>query len=196
MAVVRHRRWLAGSGALALLLFSPVMALLIEAFSTDAGLLQQLWQTVLPTYLFNSLALVTLVVIFAVLLGLPCGWLLANYQLPGHRYLEWALILPLAMPAYVVAYIYTDLLDYTGWLQIQLRDLFGWQSAADYWFPDLRTLGGAAAMLALVLYPYVYLLTRAGFLEQSINLQDAGRMLGANHWRRFSASVCPWSGRH
>ena len=185
MAVVRHRRWLVGSGALALLLFSPVMALLIEAFSTDAGLLQQLWQTVLPTYLFNSLALVTLVVIFAVLLGLPCGWLLANYQLPGHRYLEWALILPLAMPAYVVAYIYTDLLDYTGWLQIQLRDLFGWQSAADYWFPDLRTLGGAAAMLALVLYPYVYLLTRAGFLEQSINLQDAGRMLGANHWRRF-----------
>lgn len=120
MAVVRHRRWLIGSGALALLLFSPVMALLIEAFSADAGLLQQLWQTVLPTYLFNSLSLVALVVMFAVLLGLPCGWLLANYQLPGHRYLEWALILPLAMPAYVVAYIYTDLLDYTGWLQIQL----------------------------------------------------------------------------
>lgn len=131
MAVVRHRRWLIGSGALALLLFSPVMALLIEAFSADAGLLQQLWQTVLPTYLFNSLSLVALVVLFAVLLGLPCGWLLANYQLPGHRYLEWALILPLAMPAYVVAYIYTDLLDYTGWLQIQLRGLFGWQSAAD-----------------------------------------------------------------
>lgn len=185
MAVVRHRRWLIGSGALALLLFSPVMALLIEAFSADAGLLQQLWQTVLPPYLFNSLSLVALVVLFAVLLGLPCGWLLANYQLPGHRYLEWALILPLAMPAYVVAYIYTDLLDYTGWLQIQLRGLFGWQSAADYWFPDLRTLGGAAIMLSLVLYPYVYLLTRAGFLEQSANLQDAGRMLGANPWQRF-----------
>ena len=185
MAVVRHRRWLIGSGALALLLFSPVLALLIEAVSSDVSLLQQLWQTVLPTYIFNSLALVTCVVILAVLLGLPCGWLLANYQLPGHRYLEWALLLPLAMPAYVVAYIYTDLLDYTGWLQVQLRAFFGWQSAADYWFPDLRTLGGAAVMLALVLYPYVYLLTRAGFLEQSINLQDAGRMLGASHWRRF-----------
>ena len=105
MAVVRHRRWLAGSGALPLLLFSPVMALLIEPFIPDAGLLQQLWQTVLPTYLFNSLALVTLVVIFAVLLGLPCGWLLANYQVPGHRFLVWALILSLAMPAYVVEYI-------------------------------------------------------------------------------------------
>lgn len=185
MAVVRHRRWLLGSGALALLLFSPVLALLFEALGVETGLLQQLWQTVLPTYIFNSLALVSLVVILTVLLGLPCGWLLANYQLPGHRYLEWALILPLAMPAYVVAYIYTDLLDYTGWLQIQLRSWFGWQSAADYWFPDLRTLGGAAVVLALVLSPYVYLLTRAGFLEQSANLQDASRMLGANQWRRF-----------
>ena len=99
MAVVRHRRWLIGSGALALLLFSPVLALLIEAVSSDVSLLQQLWQTVLPTYIFNSMALVICVVILAVLLGLPCGWLLANYQLPGHRYLEWALILPLAMPA-------------------------------------------------------------------------------------------------
>ncbi len=185
MRLSRYRRWSISSGALALLLLSPIVALFIESFRIDADLLNQLWQTVLPTYISNSLLLVTGVVTLSVLLGLPTGWIMARYQLPGHKILEWALVLPLAMPGYVVAYIYTDIFDYTGWIQSHLREWMGWSSAKDYWFPDLRTLPGAASMLALVLYPYVYLLTRAGFLEQSPSLQEAGKMLGASPLRRF-----------
>jgi iron(III) transport system permease protein len=104
---------------------------------------------------------------------------------PGRRLFEWALLLPFAMPAYVIAYLYTDLLEYAGPVQGALRDLFGWKTARDYWFPDIRSLGGAIAMLTLVLYPYVYLLARASFLEQSVSIRDASRIFGCTPLQSF-----------
>jgi iron(III) transport system permease protein len=104
---------------------------------------------------------------------------------PGRRLFEWALLLPFAMPAYVIAYLYTDLLEYAGPVQSTLRELFGWQTARDYWFPDIRSLGGAIAMLTLVLYPYVYLLARASFLEQSMSIRDASRIFGCTPLQSF-----------
>jgi iron(III) transport system permease protein len=115
-------------------------------------------------------------------------------QVPGRRALQWALMLPMAMPSYIVAYVYTDLLDYSGPLQAGCG-LFGWQGPADYWFPAIRSLGGAAWVLALVLFPYVYLLTRASFLEQSVSLIHSSRLLGCTPGRAFAASACRWHAR-
>jgi iron(III) transport system permease protein len=111
-------------------------------------------------------------------------------RFPGSAVLEWALILPLALPAYVMAYAYTDFLQFTGPLQSQLRALTGW-GAADYWFPEIRSLGGAVAMLTLVLYPYVYLLARAAFLEQSICALEVSRTLGCGPWGSFFRVALP-----
>ena len=100
------------------------------------------------------------------------------YNFPGKRLLSWALLLPFAVPAYVVAYVYTDLLEYAGPIQSTLRALFGWQSAQDYWFPEIRSMGGAIIMMSLALYPYVYMLARTSFLDQSISLYQVSRSLG------------------
>ena len=125
-------------------------------------------------------------VTFGVLtMGVTSAWLVTMCRFPGRRLFEWAMLLPMAVPAYVVAYVYTDLLEYAGPVQIGLRHLFGWQSAADYWFPEIRSLGGAIAMMSMVLYPYVYLLSRAAFLEQSVGLLDASRTLGCGPWATF-----------
>ena len=97
-------------------------------------------------------------------------------RFPGRRVFEWLLLLPLAMPAYVIAYAYTDFLEYAGVVQEVLRAFFGWQNARDYWFPEVRSLGGAIIFMGFVLYPYVYLLTRAAFLEQSVSLIEASRV--------------------
>lgn len=177
--------WRLGSWGVALLLVLPLLSLLQAALQPDWALFVHLGRTVLADYVVNSLLLVTWVVLLSLLLGLPAGWLMARCELPGRRLLEWLLILPLAMPSYLVAYVYTSLLDYPGPLQAGLRQLFGWQQPQDYWFPAIRSLGGASLMLALVLYPYVYLLSRAAFLEQSDNLRLASRLLGCSAWQSF-----------
>src|SRR5690554_5880602 len=114
-----------------------------------------------------------------------------HVRIPGRKFFEWALMLPFAVPAYVIAYVYTSLLDYAGPVQIALRDWFGWQSAADYWFPEIRSLGGATIMIGLVLYPYVYLLGRAAFLEQSPSLFAVSRSLGHSALSTFFKVVLP-----
>jgi iron(III) transport system permease protein len=118
--------------------------------------------------------------------GVAAAWCVTAFEFPGRRVFEWALLLPLAMPAYVVAYAYTDWLQFSGPVQTWLREAMGWQRG-DYWFPEVRSVGGAAAMFVVVLYPYVYLLARTAFLEQSPSLADAGRTLGltprAAFWR-------------
>ena len=177
--------WMASSRGIALLLCFPLLALLIEAGLSPLELLAHLWATVLPTYLLNSGALVCGTVLVCLLLGAPAGWLMARCQVPGRRWLNWALVLPLAMPGYLVAYVYTDLLDYAGWVQQSLRNLFGWQEPGEYYFPPIRSLGGAIGVLSLVLYPYVYLLSRAGFGELAPQLLESARMQGYGHWRRW-----------
>ncbi|NEX87873.1 iron ABC transporter permease [Aeromonas rivipollensis] len=183
--------WIAGSWATALLLGLPVLALIFSAFSADGDLFRHLADTVLLDYLGNTSGLVLWVVLLSLLFGVPTAWLVAMCQVPGRRALQWALMLPMAMPSYIVAYVYTDLLDYSGPLQAGLRSLFDWQSPADYWFPAIRSLGGAAWVLALVLFPYVYLLARASFLEQSVSLIHSSRLLGCTPWQSFRRLSLP-----
>ncbi|HMW16769.1 MAG TPA: iron ABC transporter permease [Accumulibacter sp.] len=140
--------------------------------------------TVLPDYLFNTVALSVPVAVGVVVVGVACAWLTAMHDFPGRRLFEWALILPMAMPAYVLAYVYTDFLQFSGPLQSGLREFFQWRKG-DYWFPDVRSLGGAAAMFVGVLYPYVYLLTRTAFLERASGMLEVSRTLGCGPWRGF-----------
>jgi len=177
--------WSAGSWGAALMLALPVIALLYEALLPAKGIFLHLWQTVLVDYTLNTVLLVLLVALLVLLLALPAAWILAMCHLPGRRVLQWSMMLPLAMPSYLVAYVYTDLLDYSGPVQRQLRELFGWQTASDYPFFEIRSLGGAAVVLALVLFPYLYLLARTSFLEQSTHLIQSSRILGLTPWKSF-----------
>lgn len=143
-----------------------------------------LWSTVLPEYILNSVHIAVIVAVLAGIGGVGCAWLVAVFDFPGKRLFEWALVLPLAMPAYVVAYAYTDFLQFSGPVQTALRETFGWQ-ARDYWFPQIRSAGGAGILFAMVLYPYVYLLVRNAFLERSPRMWDAARTLGMGPWSAF-----------
>ncbi|REL37468.1 iron ABC transporter permease [Thalassotalea euphylliae] len=152
--------------------------MLFTSIGNFGELFSHLWQTVLPTYISNTLLLTFYVSLLVLLFGVPSAFLISQTQLISAKWLRWALLLPLAMPAYLVAYLYTDLFDYAGPVQRLLRASFGWQSPTDYWFFDLRTLEGAAVVLALVLYPYVYMLTRTALEQQDTSLLRAGRTLG------------------
>ncbi|SMY36457.1 ABC transporter permease [Photobacterium andalusiense] len=182
----RISSWLLGS-----LLVLPIIAIFITAMGNSDQVFSHLMNTVMSTYALNTLGLVVGTVSLTLVFGLPCAWLMAMCRLPGERILQWALILPLAMPGYIVGYLYTHWFDYAGPIQIWLRDIFGWQHVSDYWFPDLRSLWGACFVLALVLYPYVYLLVRATFMEQSNNLLQSARLLGCSPWQSFRRISLP-----
>jgi iron(III) transport system permease protein len=141
-------------------------------------------ETVLGEYLLNTALLCVGVAALALVMGAGTAWLVTMYRFPGQRILNWALVLPLAAPAYVLAYAYTDLLQVTGPVQTALRDLTGW-GVRDYWFPNVRSVGGAAFVLASALYPYVYVLARAAFLEQSVCALEVSRTLGCSAYQSF-----------
>jgi len=176
--------WRSGVVAVALLLALPVLTVFSAVFLPVGEVWQHLVDTVLADYVVNSLVLMVGVAFGVLSIGVTCAWLTANCHFPGRRLFEWALLLPLAIPAYIIAYTYTGMLDYPGPVQTALREWTGW-GYGDYWFPEIRSLGGAVAMLSLVLYPYVYLLARAAFLEQSLLSLEAGRILGAGPWARL-----------
>ncbi|MGL5047913.1 MAG: ABC transporter permease [Shewanella sp.] len=179
------RSWSLAGYTVAALLVLPLFALILQALQPDEAVFGHLMATVLPTYIINSLLLIFWVSLGSLLIALPSAWLMARCEFVGRRYLQWALLLPLAMPGYIVAYVYTDLLDYAGPVQRSLRALFGWRAPQDYFFPDIRTLGGAACVLSLVLFPYIYLLARTAFMEQSLNLAQASRIMGCSPWQSF-----------
>lgn len=172
------------------LLMLPVVAVAVLAMAKDNGTIAHLWGTVMPEYLWNTLVLVTGVGIGVGIIGTATAWLIAMCQFPGRRFFEWALIVPLAIPAYILAYAYTDLLSHPGFVQSTLRDLTG-LGPRDYWFPNVRSPGGAICMFILVLYPYVYLLARTAFLEQSSCYADVARTLGRSAWQTFHAVSLP-----
>jgi iron(III) transport system permease protein len=155
----------------------PHVGVTLAALTAQSDTLMHLVRTVLPGYIGTTLVLLVMVSLGTFLIGTGAAWLVVMTEFPGRRFLEVALVLPLAFPAYVMAYAYTHLLDHPGIVQSMLRDLTGW-GPRDYWFPEIRSTGGAAAMLTLVLYPYVYLLTRAAFLSQSATTVFAARSLG------------------
>ena len=181
-----------GWGALliAMLFALPIFSVVSSIFLTGKGTWAHLADTVLPGYIGNTLFLVLAVGLCVPIIGTGTAWLVTLCRFPGRRIFEWALILPLAVPAYVMAYAYTDFLQVSGPLQSALRDLTGWRYG-DYWFPEVRSLGGAAAMLALVLYPYVYMLARAAFLEQSVCALEVSRTLGRGPWGSFLVVAVP-----
>lgn len=175
---------------LATLLAMPVVVVLAHVFVPSGDIWQHLSSTVLPDYIRNSLLLMLGVAVGTLLIGVTAAWLTTMCQFPGRSIFEWALLLPMAMPAYIIAYTYTGMLDFAGPLQTSLRQWFGWQYG-DYWFPQIRSLNGAIVMLTLVLYPYVYLLSRAAFLNQSFCVLDVSRTLGNGPWKTFWRVALP-----
>jgi len=170
--------------AFAVLCAAPALSVTISALMGEFDTWRSLSQTVLPRYTGTTLMLLAMVAAGVTVLGTATAWLVTSYRFPGRGMFEWALALPLAFPAFVLAYAYTDLLDHPGPVQTLLRDLTGW-GAREYWFPEIRSLPGAAAMLILVLYPYVYLLARAAFLQQSVCAAHVARTLGCGPWGTF-----------
>ncbi|NVK43333.1 MAG: iron ABC transporter permease [Oceanospirillaceae bacterium] len=177
--------WYTLAWSIALIVALPVLAVFYLALFPDENIWSHLASTVLPVYVITTIELVVGVSLLSMVAGVGSAWLVTLCRFPGRRLFEWALLLPFAVPAYVIAYVYTDLLEFAGPVQGALRTLFGWETARDYWFPEIRSLGGAIVMLSLVLYPYIYLLARAAFLEQSVSLRDASRLLGCNAWQSF-----------
>jgi len=157
----------------------PILGVIAAALFGSFDTLGLLADTVLWRYTRTTVLLVILVATGSILIGSVTAWLVVTCDFPGRRVLEIALVIPLAFPAYVLAYAYTDVLDHPGIVQSTLRELMGW-GPRDYWFPEIRSLGGAAMMLTLVLYPYVYLLTRAAFRLQAATPFYAARSLGAS----------------
>ena len=186
-SLLSRHLWTAPTAALSLVLLAPVAVVLASVFVSSGDIWRHLQETVLADYIRNSLWLMLGVGALALPLGVIPAWLVTSFRFPLSRQLEWALLLPLAFPAYIIAYTYTGLLDFAGPAQSWLREAFG----ESYWFPEVRSLPGAAVMLALVLSPYVYLLTRAAFQEQSACAVEAARVLGAGPARAFFRVALP-----
>lgn len=177
--------WLKGvSIALSVVLALPIFVVLSHVFLGDLSVWQHLANTVLWDYVQNSLILMVGVALGVLLLGVPTAWLTSVCEFPGRRWFAWILLLPLAVPAYIIAYTYTGVLDYAGPVQSLIRQWTG-LGYGEYWFFNIRSLGGAVIMLVLVLYPYVYLMARTAFLEQSSNTLEVSRTLGYNHKQSF-----------
>jgi iron(III) transport system permease protein len=168
----------------------PIIVVFSYVFAPRGEIWSHLAETVLTRYVLNSVLLVLGVGIGVLLIGVPTAWLVTLCRFRGRRWFDWALLLPMAMPAYVVAYTYTGLLDYAGPVQSTLRLIFD-SPGGLRWLPDIRSLPGAVLMLVLVLYPYVYLLARAAFLEQSACVLEVSRTLGCSPWRGFWRVALP-----
>jgi iron(III) transport system permease protein len=184
------RLYLATVLLIAGLVATPILVVLGHIFGSSGAAWQHLAQTVLLGYLLNSLGLMVGVGLGTVAIGVGTAWCVTLCRFPGHRFFEWALLLPLAVPAYVLAYTYTDFLDVAGPVQTTLRDRLH-LTVQQYWFPEIRSLGGAIAMLTLALYPYIYMLAKVAFLEQAKNTLEASRALGSKPWDSFWAIALP-----
>lgn len=177
--------WLALSLLIAALVILPLATVILLAFGNGDGVWAHLASTTLPRYLSNTLVLMACVGTITGVVGTVTAWLVTMYRFPGRNWLQWALLMPLAIPAYIGAYALTDLLEYAGPVQSGLRALFGWSTSRDYWFPEIRSRWAAVLVLSAALYPYVYLLTRAALREHSASSFDVARALGAGHVARF-----------
>lgn len=186
----KHLIWKTSSVALATLLVLPILAIFFTAIGQTDDVFAHLMSTVMPTYAFNTVVLTLSVMALALFFGIPSAWLMAMCRLPGEKVLQWALVLPLAIPGYIVGYIFTGWFDYAGPIQVWLRAQTGWM-AGEYYFPDIRSLAGASIVLALVLYPYVYLMCRAAFMEQNVSLLQSARLLKCSPWESFRRISLP-----
>lgn len=182
--------WSVLTVTIASLIAVPVVVVLAHALVPSGEVWAHLAETLLPTYIANSLWLMVGVGSGTLVIGVGTAWLVTMCRFPGRRIFEWTLLLPMAVPAYVVAYTYTGLLEFSGPIQETLRAFTGWERG-NYWFPEIRSLPGAIAVLTMVLYPYVYLLSRAAFLEQSVCVLEVSRTLGRTPFRAFLSVALP-----
>ena len=189
--LARPNLWTIGVLVIAFLIAVPLLAVIYLALSPSDDIWSHLIDTVLGKYVQTTLLLMLGVGSGVMIIGTATAWLVTMCNFPGRGFFNWALLLPLAVPAYVMAFVITDQLEYAGTLQVLLREIFGWQSRQDYWFPEIRSLPGAIIVMTLVLYPYVYLLARAAFLEQSICVLDVSRTLGKGPWSSFFKVALP-----
>ena len=172
--------WSTSVSIIALLIISPVLAIFYSAFSGDTSLWSHLFSTVLTKYTINTIVLMFGVGCLSLLFGISSAWIVTRYNFPLKKILEWALLLPAAIPAYIIAYTYTDFLEYAGPVQGILRDFFNWKSSKDYWFPNIRSMGGAIFVMSSVLYPYIFLMVRVTFLSTPLSYYQTSQIHGKN----------------
>jgi len=184
---------LLGSAAfvIGLALALPVLTIIVLALMPTENVWPHLISTVLPGYVMRTVGLMLGVGLITFAVGTAVAWLVTMCRFPLRPLFVWASLLPLAMPGYIVAYAYVDFLSYAGPLQGWLRGLFGWKSPADYWFPEIRSLGGAIFVLSMVLYPYVFLTARASFIRQPATQLEVARALGQTPWGAFRNVALP-----
>ncbi len=178
-------------GATLCAVFAALPLISLVLLGLGGGSWQRLFNSLLPAYLSDTVLLLAGVGAFSFVIGVTLGWLLTAYEFPGRAILQWLVLLPLALPGYVVSYIYVEFLNFAGPVQTSLRMMTGWSSPADYMFPEIRSVGGAAIVLSLVLYPYVYLAARNAFLKQSQNQVHAARALGQTAFGAFARVALP-----
>lgn len=190
-AVAQSPLWSLTALVIAAVFVLPVAAVFLLAAGEADGIWAHLASTVLPTALKNTLMLLAGTALITLVMGTTCAWLVTMYRFPGRTLADRLLVLPLAMPTYIVAYAYAELLDYAGPVQTTIRSAFGFKTVADYLFPDIRSLGGAIAVFSAVLYPYVYLSARASFVQQSVCVLEVARTLGRTAPAAFWAVALP-----
>jgi iron(III) transport system permease protein len=171
----------------ALCITAPLLVVVSSLLTPSTDIWRHLWQTQLPELLGNTCALIVGVGCGVTILGTGLAWLVTMYRFPGRALCEWLLILPLAMPAYVIGFVFLAIFDYAGPVQRSLRQVFG----AQMWFPDIASYGGVVLVMTLVLYPYVYMLARAAFLEQSAATLEAAHILGVRRAVVFWKVILP-----
>ena len=183
--------WSIAAFLISLIALLPLLAIALIALKPSGDTWPHLIANVLPGALRRTLLLMAGVGSLSLLIGTGTAWLVTMYRFPGRRYFQWLLLLPLAIPTYIIAYTYLEMLDYSGMVQTALRGLFGWRNARDYWFPDIRSLGGAILVMSAVLYPYVYITARASFIAQSVCVLEVSRTLGRNAAETFWQVALP-----
>ncbi len=182
---------LAGVVVILVVILSPIASVLFISLSAKDNLLHYVTIPAVHRYIVNTIVVAGGVAILSTYIGVGTAWLVSNFDFPLRRILELGLFFPLAIPGYVGAYALVDFFEFAGPFQSALRNAFGWQLAADYYFPHIRSRGGAILVLSLSLYPYIYLLTRAAMLEQSRAATEVASTLGASQWSRLFRVVLP-----
>ena len=173
-----------------IILLAPIAVLAVELLSLDIPLWQRLWNTILPRTLWNTLRLVVGVSLGTLVIGVGSAWLVTAYDFPGRGWFDRLLMLPLAIPGFIMGFVYVSMFEFAGPFQTALRDQFGW-SRGEYWFPNIASSGGLILVLTLVLYPYVYILARSAFREQAANTLEAANVLGYEGWQAFRRVALP-----
>lgn len=162
------------------LLLSPIISIIFVANANTAELWAHLLETRFSSYIYNTIILMIGVGTSSIIIGVTLAWLVCRYDFFMSKVIEWCLLLPLAMPAYIVAYCYTDFFEYSGTIQSTLRIIFNWNSASDYYFPEIRSLGGAIFVMSFVLYPYVYFISKIAFKSTPVSLFEIAEIHGKN----------------